>query len=71
MLKKTPMSYFKNNGIIALKKNVDVNHGLIAKKLKKVNNNLKGPMERALANKRSMVNGNAISNFFGIMNFYN
>jgi hypothetical protein len=29
------MSYFKNNGIIALRKNVDVNHGLIAKKLKK------------------------------------
>jgi hypothetical protein len=35
MLKKTIVSYFKNNGIIALRKNVDVNHGLIAKKLKK------------------------------------
>ncbi len=35
MLKKTPMSYIKNNGIIALRKNVDVNHGFIANFLKK------------------------------------
>jgi hypothetical protein len=35
MLKKAPMFYFKNNGIIALRKNANVNHGLIAKKLKK------------------------------------
>ncbi len=27
------MSYFKSNDIIALKKHVDVNHGLITKKI--------------------------------------
>jgi hypothetical protein len=36
-----------------------------------MNNNLKGSMERALVNKRSMVNGNEISNFFGTMDLYN
>jgi hypothetical protein len=32
-LKKAFRSYFKNNGIIVLKKHVDANHGLIAKKI--------------------------------------
>lgn len=40
------MSYFKNNGIITLKKHVDANHGLIAKIFEEeVDNNMKIPME--------------------------
>jgi hypothetical protein len=31
MLKKSLVLYFNNNGIIALKKHVDENHGLIDK----------------------------------------
>jgi hypothetical protein len=40
------MFYFKNNGIITLKKHVDANHGLIANKFEEeVDNNMKSPME--------------------------
>jgi hypothetical protein len=41
-LKKAFRSYFKKNGIIILKKHVDANHGLIAKKIEdEMNNNMK------------------------------
>lgn len=40
------MFYFKNNGIITLKKYVDAKHGLIVKKFEEeVDNNMKSPME--------------------------
>jgi hypothetical protein len=43
-MKKGFVSYFKSNGI---KKHVDVDHGLLVKKIKEeVNNSLKSPLER-------------------------
>jgi hypothetical protein len=41
---KEIVSYSKSNGIIAFKKHVDANHGLIVKKVEEINN-LKGPRE--------------------------
>jgi hypothetical protein len=41
------VSYFKSNGITKLKKRVDVDHGLIVKKIKEqLNNNVESPLER-------------------------
>jgi hypothetical protein len=43
---KSLLSYFNSNGIIALKKHVDVNCGSIAKKVEEeVNYNMKSPMK--------------------------
>jgi hypothetical protein len=45
------MFYLKNNGITTLKKHVDANHGLIAKKIEEeVDNNIKSPMEYNVQN---------------------
>jgi hypothetical protein len=44
-LNKGLVSYFKKNGIITLKKHVDVNHVSIAKQIEEVNKNMKSPME--------------------------
>jgi hypothetical protein len=40
-LKKDLVSYFKNNGMTALKKPVNVEHGLIAQNFEKEMNNMK------------------------------
>jgi hypothetical protein len=46
-LRKVLVSYFKNNGLITLKKHMDLNHRLIAKTFEeKMNNNMKSPMAR-------------------------
>ncbi len=62
------MSYFKSNGIIALKKHVDVNHGSIAKKswrrseLQHEKSNGKITLKGKACNKQE-----CISNFFGVV----
>jgi hypothetical protein len=62
-LRKGLVSYFKNNGIIILKI-VDPTHEEIAKTIEeKVNSSLRSPLERLLANKRLIMNANAIFNF--------
>ncbi len=69
-VKTSLISYFKNNGIIVLKKHMDANHGLIVKKIEEeMNNNFKNPLESQLAKKRFVVNANVISNFFGAIKF--
>jgi hypothetical protein len=51
-LKKGLISYLKDNNVTTLKKHVDVNHGLIAKKIEeKVNNNMKSSIESQFAKK--------------------
>ncbi len=56
---------------ITLKKNLDVDHVLIFKKFeKKVNCNLKSPLERQLTKKRPTINASAIFNFLGAMDHY-
>jgi hypothetical protein len=65
-LRKGFVSYFKKNGIIAFKKHVDENHGLIIKKIgEKMNSNLKSPLEKQHAKKRHAMNKSEISNFWG------
>jgi hypothetical protein len=48
-MKKGFVSYFKNKGIITLKKYANANHKLIAKKIEEEMNNMKSPMEKQLA----------------------
>jgi hypothetical protein len=65
-LKKGFVSYFKSNGIVALKKYVDENHELIVKKYgEKMNSNLKSPLEKQHAKKMHAMNKSEISNFLG------
>jgi len=53
-LRKGCISYFKNNGIFALKKHVDANHGLIVKKIKEeMNNNLNSPLEKTTCKEKA------------------
>jgi hypothetical protein len=49
-LKKGLVFYFKNNGLIALKKHLNANHGLSAKKFEE-EMNLESPMEKQFAKK--------------------
>jgi hypothetical protein len=58
------------NKITTLKKHMDVDHGLIVKKIEEKMNNVKSPLERQLAKKRPIMTTNAISNFFGAIGFY-
>jgi hypothetical protein len=64
-LRKPFVSYFKSNGIITLKRHMDVDHGIIVKKIKEKMNNMKSPLERQPVKKRSIMTTSAISNFFG------
>jgi hypothetical protein len=65
-LRKGLVSCLKNNGLITLKKHVDLNHRLIAKIFEeKMNNNMKSPMERLPIKKRHVVSPRAISKFLG------
>ncbi len=64
-LKKTLVSYFKSNGITTLKKHMDVDHGLIVKKIKEKMNNMKSPLEKQPTKKRPIMTTSAISNFLG------
>ncbi len=69
-LKKGLISYFKDNDVTTLKKHVDVDHGLITKKVEeKVNNNMKSLIESNLQ-KRLIITLRAISNYFGIMELF-
>jgi len=69
-LKKGLISYFKDNDVTTLKKHVDVDHGLIIKKVEeKVNNNMKNLIESNLQ-KRLIIILSAISNCFGIMGLF-
>jgi hypothetical protein len=54
--------YFKNNGLIALKKHLNANHGLSAKKFEE-EMNIESPMEKQFVQKKLLINGNVISNF--------
>jgi len=51
-LKKGLISYFKDNDVTTLKKHVDGDHGLIAKKVEeKMNNKMKSPIESQFCKK--------------------
>jgi hypothetical protein len=51
-LRKDLVFYFKSNGIIALRKHVNANHGLIIEILEnELNNNMKSPMKRQITKK--------------------
>ncbi len=64
--RKGIITYFKKNGIIALKKHVDANHALLAKIFEEeVNFPLRNILERQLAKKRPNVSNFKISKFFG------
>ncbi len=66
MCSKGLVSYLKNNDIITLKKHVHANDGLNGIFFeKRVNNNMKIPMGKQLANKRARtISSNTLSNFF-------
>jgi hypothetical protein len=49
---------------------VDVDHGLIVKKIEEKMNNMKNPLERQPTKKRPIVTTSAISNFLGAINLY-
>jgi len=54
-----------------LKKHVNGNHFLIAKKIEKnLNNNIENLVERQPTKKRFTINGSKISKFFGAINPY-
>jgi hypothetical protein len=69
-LRKNLVSYFKNNGITTLKRHMNVDHGLIVKKIKEKMNNMKSPLERQPLKKRPIMTTSAISNFFGAIDLY-
>ncbi len=66
------VSYFKSSGIITtLKKHVNVEHGLIAKKFEdEVNNNTKTRMEKKIVKKMPKKFGSAIFNFLGFVDSF-
>ncbi len=64
-LRKGLISYYKTNGKLALKKHVDVEHDLLAKKLdEKVNSLERIQVENQLTKKRENVSSIEISKFF-------
>jgi hypothetical protein len=70
-LKKGLVSYLKSNGMIALRKHVDANHGQIGKKIKEeMNINLKSPLEIQPTKKRLVVSASVISFFFWAIDPY-
>jgi hypothetical protein len=63
--RKRLITYYKTYGIITLKKHVDADHFIIAKKVEKeVNNEIIRNVEKQLAKKRPNVPTSAISAFF-------
>jgi hypothetical protein len=67
--RKGLLTYYKTYGIITLKNHVNIDHGIIAKKIEKEMNNLiKRLMERQLVKKRPSMFGSAISNFSNVRN---
>ncbi len=63
--RKGLISYYKTNGITSLKKHVDVEHTIIAKKFKEeVNSLLKGRKEKQSTKKKTIMFGGSISKFF-------
>jgi hypothetical protein len=70
-LREKIVSYFNNNGIIALKKCVCRSLTNCQKNLKKeMINILKTPLEILIAKKRIAININVIFNFFGVIDLY-
>jgi hypothetical protein len=61
-LKKGLVFYFKNNVLITLKKHLNANHVLSAKKFEE-EMNIESPMEKQFAKKKLLINENVISNF--------
>jgi hypothetical protein len=62
--RKALITYYKTYGIIALKKHVDTNHFIIAKKIEEeINNRITKSVERQLAKKRPNVSRSAIFYF--------
>jgi len=65
--RKWLITYYKTYGITTLKKHVDADHFIIAKKFEKeVNNEIIRNVERQPTKKRSNVPTSAISTFFAI-----
>jgi hypothetical protein len=63
--KKGLITCYKTYGIIDLKKHIDANHFIIAKKFEEeINNEIIGSVERQLAKKRPNVLANVVSFFF-------
>ncbi len=62
--------YNSANVIIALKKHVYANHGMITKIFEKINNLIKKLYDRQLAKKRPHVNRTTIFKFFTTKDFY-
>jgi hypothetical protein len=70
-LRKGLISYYKTNGISTLKKHVDVEHNLLAKKLnEEVNSLMRSQVEKQLVKKRQNVSSYEISEFFFAKLFY-
>jgi hypothetical protein len=68
-LSKGLISYYKTNGILILKKHVDVEHKLLAKKLdEEMNNSMQTQVERQPTKRRQNVSSSEISKFF-LQNF--
>jgi len=70
--RKCLISYYKIKIIISLKNHVDVDHVVLYKTFeKKVNNYLRGSVERQPINKCPSIFGSSISNFFLAKTFIN
>jgi len=64
-LRKGIMSYYKSNGILALRTHMDGKHNLLTKKLdEEVNNSMRSQVERQLIKKRQNVFSSKISELF-------
>ncbi len=65
------ITYFKKNGITILKKHVDANHVVLAKRFEKeMNFPLRNILEKQLAKKRPNVSNSEISESFGAKDFF-
>jgi len=64
--RKGIITHYKKSGITALKKHVDANHAMLAKKIEEeINSPLRNVLEKQLAKKRPNVSSFETSKFFG------
>ncbi len=69
-LRKGLLSYFNNNGIISVNKQVDVDHGQILKTFQEARTITWKVHWKDYLQKRFILHVSAISNFFGAINHY-
>jgi hypothetical protein len=71
-LKTNPIvqTHYKKNGIIALKKHVDANHAMLAKRFEEVNSPLRDVLEKKPTRKRPNVCNFKLSKFFGAKDLF-